>query len=338
MRNQTSSPRGGARAALPTRHPDFSRLVGESRAMRHVLAQVAQAAPATATVLIQGESGTGKEVIAQALHLNSPQACGPLVKVNCGALPEALVEAELFGHERGAFTGAVERKPGRFELADGGSLLLDEVGELSLFAQAKLLRVLQEREFERVGGAETIKVNVRVIAATNVDLAQAVQSGRFREDLFYRLNVFTISVPALRERREDICPLAERFLDRHASAHGKRVTHFSPSARELLVSYDWPGNVRELANAVERAVVVCDGPVIHHYHLPPALQALLPTTQVADAGLFAAVEAYEREMICAALRAVRGSRSAAARMLKVSTRVLSYKIGKHKIVCDDFRA
>jgi transcriptional regulator with GAF, ATPase, and Fis domain len=205
MRNQTSSPRGGARAALPTRHPDFSRLVGESRAMRHVFAQVAQAAPAMATVLIQGESGTGKEVIAQALHLNSPQACGPLVKVNCGALPEALVEAELFGHERGAFTGAVERKPGRFELADGGSLLLDEVGELSLFAQAKLLRVLQEREFERVGGTETIKVNVRVIAATNVDLAQAVQSGRFREDLFYRLNVFTISVPALRERREDIC-------------------------------------------------------------------------------------------------------------------------------------
>jgi Nif-specific regulatory protein len=305
--------------------------------MARVREQIAQAAPTTATVLIQGESGTGKEIVAHALHVNSPRAGGPFVKVNCGALPESLIEAELFGHERGAFTDASRLKPGRFELADGGSLLLDEVGELTITAQARLLRVLQEREFERVGGIETVRVNVRLIAATNVDLTRAIQEGRFREDLYYRLNVFTIAVPALRERREDILPLAEHFLGKHAAAHGKRASGFSTLARECLLAHDWPGNVRELENTVERAVVVCDGQTVHQHHLPPALQQRGPAAPAASDGLFAAVEAYERELVREALKAARGVRAEAARILKISSRVLSYKIEKYKIVLDEFR-
>jgi Nif-specific regulatory protein len=315
---------------------DFSRIIGNSGPMRQVYEQIAQVAPTTATVLIQGESGTGKELIAHALHINSPRAHGPFVRVNCGALNEGLIEAELFGHERGAFTDAFACKPGRFELAEGGTIFLDEIGELSLAAQARLLRVLQSREYERIGGSETLIADARVLAATHRNLEKEIALGRFREDLYYRLNVFTIKAPALRERREDIVSLARHFLARHASAHGKVIGAFSSSTLDLLLRYDWPGNVRELENVVERAVVVCDGGLIHPYHLPPMFQTLHAETTLAQAGLSDAVDNYERELVCEALKQTRGNRSQAAKLLKISDRLLGYKIKKHNIVKSDF--
>lgn len=315
---------------------DFSRIIGNSGPMRQVYEQIAQVAPTMATVLIQGESGTGKELIAHALHINSPRAGGPFVRVNCGALNDGLIEAELFGHELGAFTDAFARKPGRFELAEGGTIFLDELGELSLTAQARLLRVLQSREYERVGGTETLVADARVLAATHRNLEKEIAIGRFREDLYYRLNVFTIKTPALRERREDITPLALRFLARYTSAHGKVISAFSSSTLDLLVRYDWPGNVRELENTIERAVVVCDGGVIHLYHLPPMFQTLHTETALAQGGLSGAVDNYERELVCEALKQTRGNRSQAAKLLKISDRLLGYKIKKHGIVKSDF--
>jgi Nif-specific regulatory protein len=314
---------------------DFSRLIGASKVMRHIYQQVQQVAPANTTILIQGETGTGKELIAQALHAHSRRATKPFLKVNCGALTESLIEAELFGYERGAFTGADASKPGRFELAAGGTLLLDEVGELSLTAQAKLLRLLQTREFERLGGTVTIQCDVRLIAATNRQLEQEVAAGRFRADLFYRLNVFTITLPTLRERREEIGTLAEYFLTKHAQVHGKSIRRFAPEAIDLLLAHAWPGNVRELENTIERAVVICDGNVIRHYHLPPDLQTLRLTTTLPSKGLAAAVSAYERELLCEALQTAQGNRNQAARLLKISERLLSYKIKKYNIVQAD---
>jgi len=325
------------RAELSERY-DFSRLIGDSGAMRQVYEQIAQVACTSATVLVSGETGTGKELVAHALHINSPRAAKPFIKVNCAALPESLIETELFGHERGAFTGAITNKPGRFELAEGGTLFLDEIGELSANVQIKLLRVLQEREFERVGGTETLRVDVRVIAATHRELEKEVAAGRFRADLYYRLNVFTITMPALRERREDIPLLAEYFLKKYVREHGKDVGRLSSPALERLRAYGWPGNVRELENALERAVVVADGPLIHHYHLPPALQTIEPDNSRAGGSLFESVEAYERELICDALRTTRGNRNRAAKLLKVSERVLSYKVRKYALDCDAFRS
>jgi Nif-specific regulatory protein len=315
---------------------DFSRLMGAGKVMRRIYEQVLQVASANTTVLIQGETGTGKELIAQALHHHSVRAIQPFIKINCGALAESLVEAELFGYERGEFTTAETSKPGRFELAEGGTILLDEVGELSLLAQAKLLRVLQTHEYERLGGTETLQADVRLIAATNRRLEKEVAEGRFRADLYYRLTVFTITVPTLRERRDDIIPLAEHFLAKYANEQGKSIRRFAPEAIDLLLAYPWPGNVRELENTIERAVIISDTNIIHHYHLPPDLQTLRMTTTVHLKGLAEAVSAYERELLCEALQTARGNRNQAAKLLKISERLLSYKIKKYNIVSADF--
>ncbi|MGH9840948.1 MAG: sigma-54-dependent Fis family transcriptional regulator [Blastocatellia bacterium] len=324
------------RAELSERY-DFSRILGNSSAMRQIYEQIAQVACTGATVLITGESGTGKELVAHALHVNSPRANRPFIKVNCAALPESLIETELFGHERGAFTDAIAAKPGRFEIAEGGTLFLDEIGELSINAQIKLLRVLQEREFERVGGTITLKADVRVIAATNRNLDEEMAAGRFRADLFYRLNMFTITTPPLRERREDVALLADSMLKKHARENRRPVCRLTSPALKLLEAYGWPGNVRELENALERAVVVAGDSLIHPHHLPPAVQTIEPAAN-GDLNLFESVEAYERELIREALRNTRGNRNQASKRLRISERVLSYKVKKYAIDCDEFRA
>jgi len=317
---------------------DFRNIIGTSKEMRDVYEQIAQVAPSGATVLIRGESGTGKELVAHAIHYNSPRSSKPFVKVNCAALPESLIESELFGHEKGAFTGAVARKRGRFELAEGGTLFLDEIGDLSPAMQVKLLRALQEREFERVGGTETIKVNVRLITATNVDLEQAVSDGRFRSDLYYRLNVFSIYLPPLRERKTDILLLADHFLEKYGRQNGKRIKRISTPAIDMLMSYHWPGNVRELENVVERATLVCEGNVIHGYHLPPTLQTAEGSGTVTKMSLDLAVSAFEKDLIQDALKTTRGNRARAARLLDTTERILGYKVNKYEIDCRRFRS
>jgi Nif-specific regulatory protein len=310
---------------------DLSNLVGNSRAMQQVYEQVAQVAGSPTTVLIRGESGTGKELVAHAIHYNSPRAEKPFVKVSCGALPESLIESELFGYEPGAFTDARAQKKGRFELAHAGTLFLDEVGELSRATQVKLLRVLQEREFERLGGVHPIKVDVRLVAATNKDLETAVQQGEFREDLYYRLNVFSIFMPPLRERRPDILLLADHFVEKYAAAHGKDVRRIATTAIDMLMSYHWPGNVRELENCVERAVLVCDGGVVHAHHLPPTLQTAEVSGTLPRRSLAKAVESYEKDLIVDALKSARGNRAKAARLLDSTERILGYKVMKYGI-------
>jgi transcriptional regulator with GAF, ATPase, and Fis domain len=314
-----------------SRHYDFCGMLGNSQGMRQVYEQIAQVASARTTVLICGESGTGKELVAQSLHRNSSRADGPYLKVNCGALSDTLIESELFGHERGAFTDAHTAKPGRFELAHGGTLLLDEIGELSLHAQIRLLRVLETGECERLGATGTLQTDVRVIAATNRDLSAEVAAGRFRADLLYRLNLFPITIPPLRERREDIPALAEQFLEQFARQHQKALKGFTPHALEMLSTYDWPGNVRELQNAVERAVVVATGKIIQPHELPAAVQTACTNGLTANYNLTAAVEAYERELICAALTTTRGKRAPAAELLGISERLLAYKLKKFSI-------
>ena len=251
-------------------------VVGTSRAMKRVLDLVNSVAPTEATVLIRGESGTGKELVARQIHAGSPRAFGPMVAINCGALPEGVLESELFGHEKGAFTGATALRKGKLELADGGTLFLDEIGEISPRVQVDLLRALEDRKIIRVGGSQEVTVDFRVVCATNRDLEEAIQKGTFREDLYYRINVFQVNIPPLRERPEDILPIAEHFLKRFSHSMGRRVEKFSPEARDLLVKYPWPGNVRELANAVERALVVC-----HEGEIQPAF---LPITAKPGAG------------------------------------------------------
>jgi Nif-specific regulatory protein len=310
---------------------DFSNLLGTSGPMRQLCEQVAQVARTTTTVLIRGESGTGKGLIAHAIHYNSLRANKPFVKVSCGALPESLIESELFGYEKGAFTGAQGRKKGRFELADGGTLFLDEIGEVNPATQVKLLRVLQEREFERLGGTETLKANVRLIAASNKDLEKAIADGSFREDLYYRLNVFTIFVPPLRERKSDLLLLADHFLETFSRAHNKHIKRISTPAIDMLMSYHWPGNVRELENALERAVVVCDGHVIHAHHLPPTLQTAEASGTVTRVSLKDAVAAYEKDLIQDALKTTRGNRAKAARLLNSTERIINYQVRKYNI-------
>ncbi|HVW06161.1 MAG TPA: sigma 54-interacting transcriptional regulator [Vicinamibacterales bacterium] len=317
---------------------DFSRIVGTSGPMRQVYEQIARVAAANTTVLIRGESGTGKELIAHAIHYSSPRAKKPFVKVSCAALPDSLIESELFGYEKGAFTGAQARKKGRFELAEGGTLFLDEIGDINLSTQVKLLRVLQEREFERLGGTDPIKVNVRLITATNQDLEKAIAAGTFREDLHYRLNVFTIYVPPLRERKPDILLLVDHFLEKYSIEHGHQVKRISTPAIDMLMSYHWPGNVRELENAIERAVLVCDGSVVHPHHLPPTLQTAEASGTVQDVSLSDAVAAYEKTLIQDALKTARGNASKAAKLLHSTERIISYKIRKLGIDRDRFRA
>jgi Nif-specific regulatory protein len=316
---------------------DFSAIIGNSGPMRRVYEQVAQVARTNTTVLIRGESGTGKELIAHAIHYNSLRTKKPFVKVSCGALPDTLIESELFGYERGAFTGAHERKKGRFELAEGGTLFLDEIGDVHVPTQVKLLRVLQEREFERLGGTDTIKVNVRLIAATNKDMEQAIAQQTFREDLFYRLNVFSIFVPPLRERKPDVLLLADHFLERFAVEHGKTIKRISTPAIDMLTAYHWPGNARELQNVIERAVLVCDGQVIHGHHLPPTLQTAEASGTVTSLSLADAIAAYEKDLIQDALKSSRGNLSRAARLLRTTDRVFNYKVRKLGIDRKRFR-
>ena len=315
----------------------LNNIIGNSHAMQEVFERVAQVARADTTVLIRGESGTGKELIAQAIHYNSPRSNAPFVRVNCGAIPETLIESEFFGYEKGAFTGAVSRKKGRFELADGGTIFLDEIGDLSPMTQVKLLRVLQEQEFERVGGTETIKVNVRVIAATNANLEKLMEQGKFREDLYYRLNVFSIFLPPLRERKTDILLLADHFLVKYARKHGKAIRRISTPAIDMLMRYHWPGNVRELENCIERAVLVCEDRVIHSYHLPPTLQTAESSNTTPQMSLDQAVAAYEKEIIQDALKTSRGVVARAARLLSTTERIMGYKIKKYKIDISRFK-
>jgi len=304
-------------------------IVGISPPMQRVFEVVEHVAPSRATVLITGESGTGKELVANAIHQRSPRASGPFIKLHCAALAESLLESELFGHEKGSFTGAMARKDGRFQLADGGTLFLDEIGEISPAIQVKLLRFLQEHEFERVGGTQTIKVDVRVIAATNRDLKAEVEKGRFREDLYYRLNVVALEMPPLRERRTDVPTLAKFFLDRYAQANGKTITEFTPQALELLVGYAWPGNVRELENAVERAVVLCSGTMIEPKHLPPNIKPVSASHLGAPVIPGATMAELERYAILETLKATGGSTSKAAEMLGISTRTIQYRLHEY---------
>jgi Nif-specific regulatory protein len=316
---------------------EFSNIVGNSGPMRQVYEQVAQVVGTTATVLVRGESGTGKELIAHALHHHSPRAGKPFIRVNCAALPETLVESELFGYERGAFTGAHARRKGRFEQADGGTLFLDEIGELSPATQAKLLRVLQEREFERLGGNQTVSVDVRLITATSKDLEKALADGAFREDLYYRLNVFTICVPPLRERKSDVLLLADHFVEKYARLHSRNIKRISTPAIDMMMSYHWPGNVRELENTVERAVLVADGDVIHGHHLSPTLQTAEASGTVVSRSLSEAVGMFESNLIQDALKSTRGNRARAARLLNTTERILNYKVRRYGIDPGRFR-
>jgi Nif-specific regulatory protein len=324
------------REELKTRY-DFSNIIGNSSAMRGVYQRITQVARTNTTVLIRGESGTGKELIAHSIHYNSLRAQKPFIRVSCAALPETLIEAELFGHEKGAFTGAEAQKKGRFELAEGGTLFLDEIGEIQPALQIKLLRVIQEKEFERVGGTETIRVNVRLIAATNKPLEDAIANGTFREDLYYRLNVFTVFVPPLRERKSDILLLADHFLEKYANEHSKNIRRISTPAIDMLASYHWPGNVRELENAIERAVLVCEGHVIHGHHLPPTLQTAEASDTLAVVNLADAVAAYEKDLIQDALKSTRGNRAKAARLLGSTERIIGYKVKKYGVDSKRFR-
>jgi len=311
----------------------FENIIGQSGAMQAVLRLVRKVVATDVTVLICGESGTGKELIAQAIHYNSPRRDKPFVRLNCVAIPDSLLESELFGHERGAFTGAVARKLGKFELANGGTIFLDEIGDMSLHTQAKILRVLQEREFERVGGSETIKIDVRIVAATNKNLARAVEEGSFREDLYYRLNVFSINLPPLRERKEDIPPLVEHFVRRNVVELGKPLVGFTAEAMNILLAYDWPGNVRELENYVQRAAVMAESEFIGPECLPPHLLTFKPKVQEElelepGRSLDEMLEGVERKLIRAALQRTGGVQSRAAKLLGITERSLWHRIKK----------
>lgn len=328
---------GEAAAAGMAMSYDPDRIIGESAVIRRVMHDIQQAAPSRSTVLLRGESGTGKELGARALHQLSERCQGPFVRLNCAALPESLLESELFGHERGAFTGAVRMRRGRFELADKGTLFLDEIGDLSLATQVKLLRVLQERTFERVGGNRPITVDVRIIAATNVDLEEAVRAGRFREDLYYRLNVVPITLPPLRERREDIPLLVGYFLQRF-NAENRKQQKISSAAMDLIVGYDWPGNVRELENCVERMVVMARHDIIAPEEVPLPAQVFRPMAAPsmapplpAPSSLPGAVADIERQRLMEALQRSGGVQTRAAALLGITPRQLGYRLKKYQI-------
>jgi Nif-specific regulatory protein len=303
----------------------ISNIIGSSNRMREVFQMVSQVCRSNATVLIRGESGTGKELVANSIHYNSQRGSAPFVKVNCAALPANLIESELFGHEKGAFTGAIKQKIGKFELAHRGTIFLDEIGSINLDVQANLLRILQEKEFDRVGGQRTIKVDVRVIAATNKNLEQAVEDGTFRGDLYYRLNVFPIYMPPLRERKTDLLMLADYFLEKYAKENHKDIRRFSTPAIDMLMQYHWPGNVRELENCLERAVLLCEEGVIHSYHLPPTLQTGQESGTLPALSLEEAVANLEKEMLIDALKNTRGNITCAAQILQTTVRKFAYK-------------
>ncbi len=311
-------------------------IVAASKSMRLVLNQTAQVGPSRATALLRGESGTGKELLAEAIHQASPRREQPLIKLNCAALPSELVESELFGYQKGAFTGAVQDKKGLFELASKGTLFLDEVGELSPTAQAKVLRAIQEQEIQRLGSEKTITVDVRLICATHQPLEELVEKGLFREDLYYRINVFPVFIPPLRERREDILPLAEHFLTLYAEEYTRDIKRISTPAIDLLTQYHWPGNIRELKNCIERAVLVCDEHVIRTYHLPPSLQTAESTATDSSLSFCEAVAKFEQELLVDALKKARGNMLQAARDLRVSYRIVNYKVKKYGLDAKKF--
>lgn len=314
----------------------FDSIIGSSPAIRQVLELMQQAAPTRANVLVTGESGTGKDLVAQAIHKNSSRRSAPLVKLHCAALAATLLESELFGHEKGAFTGAATRREGRFQQADGGTLFLDEIGEISPAIQVKLLRFLQERTFERVGGNETLKVDVRIIAATNRDLASQVASGKFRDDLYYRLNVINIEMPPLRARPADVMKLSTHFLRRFAQENGKQVDGFTDDAVERLIAYRWPGNVRELENVIERSVVLCVEHKLSAKYLPTgvgaAARATIGTTQRASIRIpGSTLSEIERYAILTTVQACSGRTTQAAQMLGISIRKLQYKLQEYGV-------
>ncbi|SEM49671.1 Nif-specific regulatory protein [Syntrophus gentianae] len=307
-------------------------IIGTSKAMLEVYDQINKVCQANTTVLILGESGVGKERVAHAIHYSSKRARGPYIAINCAALPESLIESELFGHEKGAFTGAIGIRKGRFEMAEKGTLFLDEIGELSLALQAKLLRVLQEKKYERVGGGMSLRADVRIIAATNRNLEELLQEGKFREDLYYRLNIFPIVVPPLRDRKTDIPLLADYFIEKYAREIGKEIVRISTPAIDLLMSYAWPGNVRELENCIERAILLSTDGVIQGYHLPPRLQREEISQGTKCRGAFKAmIAAYEQEILLEELQRCRGNMARAARALGMTERVMGLRIAKYGI-------
>ena len=312
---------------------DFSNIIGHGAAMKTLFDTMALVAPSEATVLIFGESGTGKELIADAIHQNSSRRDQPFIKVNCAALPETLLESELFGHEKGSFTGAVARKQGRFQLAHKSSIFLDEVAEMAPTTQAKILRVLQEREFEPLGGNQTIQVDTRVIAATNKNLEEEIKTGRFREDLYYRLNVVNLEVPPLRERREDISLLADFFLKRYTEKNKRIIKGFTPRAMDLLMRYEWPGNVRELENVVERAVILARGEMVTPAEFPDILLQLDPEIKATYVNLSPGrtLKDVEKDMIIRTLEETGGNRTHAAKILGISRRTLQLKLKEYGI-------
>ncbi|HEX2714118.1 MAG TPA: sigma-54 dependent transcriptional regulator, partial [Candidatus Acidoferrales bacterium] len=316
------------REALGQRY-SYRNIVARSAKMQEVLALVERVAPSNSTVLLGGESGVGKDLVARSIHENSRRASGPFVKINCTAIPENLLESELFGYEKGAFTGATSSKPGKFELADKGTIFLDEIGDVPAAIQVKLLRVLQEREFERLGGTKTLKVDVRLVAATNRNLRAALEQRTFREDLYYRLNVVPIDIPPLRDHKEDIPDLVDHFIARFASESGKAIRGITPAARQLMMNFHWPGNVRELENIVERAVALSDGPLldvadIHLDVVPPATSTA--GSPFPPEGM--TLEQWEDEMIREAVRRANGNKSQAARLLGLSRNALRYRLSK----------
>ncbi len=309
----------------------ITNIIGNSNKMREVFQMISQVSRSNATVLIRGESGTGKELVANAIHYNSLRLKNPFVKVNCAALPSNLVESELFGHEKGSFTGAIRQKQGKFQLANKGTIFLDEIGSIGIDVQVKLLRVLQEKEFERVGGYQTIKADVRIVAATNKNLEEAVEEESFRGDLYYRLNIFPIYMPPLRERKTDILLLANFFLEKYTKENHKEIRRFSTPAIDMLIQYHWPGNVRELENCIERGVLLCEEGVIHSYHLPPTVQTAEESGTLSGRSLEDAVANLEREMIVDALKTSRGNMAKAAHIIETTERKFAYKAEKYRV-------
>ncbi|MDR1959882.1 MAG: sigma 54-interacting transcriptional regulator [Planctomycetaceae bacterium] len=311
-------------------------MIGNSNAMQEVYRSIYQVASSDTTALIRGESGTGKELVAHAIHYSSPRAKGPFIKVNCAALNENLLESELFGHEKGAFTGAINQRKGRIEEAGGGTLFLDEIGDFSPLIQVKLLRVIQERVFERVGSSTPQKASIRLICATNRNLEEALAAKKFREDLYYRINVFPIFLPPLRERRGDILLLADHFVEVYSKKMEKNVRRISTSAIDMMASYHWPGNVRELENTIERAVLLSSEGVIHGHHLPPTLQTGHTTNTHGDGTLSDRVAVFEQDIIIDALKRKNGNMTAAAQTLGTTPRILRYKIQQYNIDVKQF--
>ncbi len=312
-------------------------MIGNSQNMQEIFSLINQVSKSDATVIIRGESGTGKELVAHAIHYNSLRANKPFIRVNCAALPDGVIESELFGHEKGSFTGAVSTRKGRFELAEGGTNFLDEIGELSQMTQVKLLRVLQEREIERIGSIETIKINVRIITATNKNLEEEIITGSFREDLYYRLNVFPIHIPPLRQRKTDILLLADYFTEKYGNKIGKSIKRITSTSIDLFQSYHWPGNVRELENCIERATLLSTDEVIHAYHLPPSLQSAESTGTTLHSTLEEALGSLEMELLKDALKTTRGNRALAARTLGISERIMGLRVEKYAIDCNKYR-